>query len=420
MSELINNREKRQELLKGIINDLHAGHNMEELKARFEDLLGAVVSPTEISEMEQALINEGMPVEEIQALCDVHVEVFRESLDKQFEQAVNQTEESDIHPVSVLKQENEAISNLVADIESVTNQIVEAKVGTDISDQLKQWDDLHSKLLEVDKHYRVKENIIFPYLEKNGITGPPSVMWGIHDDIRDQLKQISKIIASTDNLADKQLTREICDVIQPCLNAIKEMVYKENNILIPMCQETLTEQEWVEVSSQTKEIGYTLIEPKVEVFEGDQDAQANLGDWQTYVPEGLLKFDSGILSLDEIARIFNALPVDITFVDKDDRVRYFSEGGGRIFDRTRAVIGRDVQNCHPPASVHIVEGIVNDFKKHKRDHADFWLKIGDKFVYIRYFAIYDDNNEYLGTLEVTQDIAPLQEISGEKRIDDHQ
>ena len=131
-----------------------------------------------------------------------------------------------------------------------------------------------------------------------------------------------------------------------------------------------------------------------------------------------MRLPSGLLSLEEIVAIFNNLQLDVTFVDKDDRVRFFTEGKERIFQRTRSVIGRHVQNCHPPSSVNIVEDILNDFKTKKRDSAEFWLPVKDMFVYIRYFALYDDNGEYMGTLEVTQNIKPLQEISGEKRIYD--
>ncbi|HHT35553.1 MAG TPA: DUF438 domain-containing protein [Firmicutes bacterium] len=425
MSELINNRQKRQEKLKDIIRDLHAGADVEELKQRFKELLGEVVSPTEISEMEQALINEGMPAEEIQALCDVHVAVFREALDRQLEAAVEQTQalpETKIHPVNVFKQENKAVNEVLAKVEQLLDQITDAAVGSDISSQMEQWDTYHQQLMELDKHYRRKENILFPYLEKNGITGPPSVMWGIHDEIRAQLKEIDKIITETNPIADKQLTRQIADIVNPCHNAIKEMIYKEENILFPMCLETLTAQEWQEISAQEQEIGYTIIKPEEIPMDLDPvDTEApTQHDWEGNVPEGLLKFASGYLSLDEISRIFNTLPVDITFVDKDDRVRYFSQGRERIFDRTPAVIGRDVQNCHPPASVHIVNKIVDDFKTHKRSHADFWIQSRGMFIYIQYFAVYDDNNEYMGTLEVTQNIAPLRALEGEKRLDDSQ
>ena len=131
---------------------------------------------------------------------------------------------------------------------------------------------------------------------------------------------------------------------------------------------------------------------------------------------GYIKFDAGILLPQEINAMFNTLPIDITFVDKDGAVKYFSQGKERIFARPKSIIGRQVQNCHPPASVHIVEKIVEDFKSGKKDNEDFWIKLGDKYVLIRYFAVRNENGEYLGTMEVTQNIKPIQEIAGEKRL----
>jgi len=123
-----------------------------------------------------------------------------------------------------------------------------------------------------------------------------------------------------------------------------------------------------------------------------------------------------VLKSEEVIHMLNTLPLDITFGEKNDTVKYFSQGKERIFHRTKAVIGRNVANCHPPASVHVVQKIVEDFKSGAKDHEDFWIKMGDKYVLIRYFAVRSDTGEYLGTLEVTQDIKPLQEITGEKRL----
>ncbi len=129
-----------------------------------------------------------------------------------------------------------------------------------------------------------------------------------------------------------------------------------------------------------------------------------------------IKLPSGVLTVKELTCMLNTLPVDITFVGKDDLVRYFSETPDRIFKRPRGIIGRNVSDCHPPASVHVVEDIVRDFKSGKKSMESFWLHVGDKYVYIRYFAVRDEDGEYLGVMEVSQDIAPLQEIEGEKRL----
>ena len=131
---------------------------------------------------------------------------------------------------------------------------------------------------------------------------------------------------------------------------------------------------------------------------------------------GFIKLPSGIFVIEEFTCMLNTLPFDITFVNKDDVVKYFSEGKERAFPRTKAIIGRNVSNCHPPASVHIVENIVEDFKAGKKDQEDFWIHAGEKFILIRYYAVRNEKGEYLGVLEVTQDIKPIQEITGEKRL----
>jgi len=125
---------------------------------------------------------------------------------------------------------------------------------------------------------------------------------------------------------------------------------------------------------------------------------------------------SGHLSVSQLTVLLNTLPMDITFVDADDRVGYFSEGSDRVFARNRAIIGRKVEDCHPPKSVHIVEQVVSDLKSGARDVAEFWIQMGPRFVHIRYFAMRDDSGDYLGTLEVTQDIAPLRALDGERRL----
>jgi len=122
------------------------------------------------------------------------------------------------------------------------------------------------------------------------------------------------------------------------------------------------------------------------------------------------------LSTEQIENILDHLPVEISFVGADDAVVYYSHGDKRIFRRTPTVIGRKVQNCHPARSVHVVQQILDDFKAGRRDVAEFWINLRARMVYIRYFAVRDENNDYQGTLEVTQDITDIQGIRGEKRL----
>lgn len=400
MSELISNSSQRRETLKQIIRDIHNNHDPQELKERFRDLIKDV-GATEISQLEQELIKEGMPEQEIKRLCDVHVAVFKETLDQQ-----NKPEDTTGHPVHTFKKENRAIESVLTDLRSVLQSLKTAGPKPELLDR---WRDLQKKLSQLDRHYSRKENILFPFLEKHGVSGPPSVMWSIQDDIRDQLKKISSFIAGSVSAAG--LTEFIDSTALPASQAIDEMIYKEENIMFPMCMETLSEAEWGEVLRQSDEIGYCLVVPD----HGWMPREDKDEVYSTPL-QGNLKFATGILTIEEISLIFDHLPVDITFVDKDNRVKYFSAAKERIFPRTPAIIGRTVQNCHPPDSVHVVNKIVSEFKEGKRDHADFWLKMGEMFVYIRYFAIRNSDGEYVGTLEVTQNIADIKQLSGEKRI----
>ena len=410
MSELINNREYRQKMLKEMIIDLHAGKSVEDVKERFKELLEHV-GATEISQMEQRLIEEGMPADEIKRLCDVHTAVFKETLDTQASEEMPPG-----HPITAFIQENAAVTKIITEIEHIVNEITAVSVGQDISQQLRTWHDKHKKLLEIDKHFSRKENILFPYLEKNGITGPPTVMWGLHDDIRRELKKTSTILQETDKLADKYLTSQIADLVLPTLHTITELFYKEENIMFPMCLETFSPDEWQEIYDQSDEIGYTLIDPPqgwTASSEGATKQMENQGP-------GLIKLDTGVLTVEQLNQMLKHLPLDITFVDKENVVRYFSSGKERIFARTPAIIGRKVQFCHPPDSVHVVEKIVDDFINNRRESAEFWIQMEEKFVYIRYFPVRNETNEFLGVVEVTQDVNHIRDLKGEKRILDEE
>lgn len=403
MSEIINNREYRQKVLKELILELHAGKAAEEVRDRFAKLIEGI-APSEISEMEQALIMEGMPVTEVQRLCDVHASVFKGSIEE-----IHHPEEIPGHPVHTFKLENREIEKLIN--EKIKEDMEGFKNNDNKENIIKLLEEVNL-IWDIDKHYSRKENLMFPYLEKYGITAPPKVMWGVDDEIRDGLKETRKILV--DYKGNKE---EVAAKLEETINKALEMIFKEENILFPMALDTLIEDEWINIMNESDEIGYCLTGPSgkwkparssIEPKDGEK-----LGDENS---KGYIKFETGILSAKEINAMFNHMPFDITFIDKDDIVKYFTMGKERIFPRTKAVIGRTVQNCHPPASVHIVNKMVEDFKTGKKDHEDFWIKMGDLYVYIRYFAVRDEDGTYLGTMEVTQNIKPIKELEGEKRL----
>ncbi|MDH6370630.1 DUF438 domain-containing protein [Paenibacillus sp. PastF-3] len=417
MSELINNREvdvpeqtRRQAMLKEIIKELHAGKSVEEVKARFEEAVGDV-TVAEISAMEHSLMTEeGIPVSEVQRLCSVHTAIFKGSIEEIHRSS--KPEEQPGHPVHTFKLENREIERLV----NFRMDLHATKFQKNDSEELifKLLEDL-SLLLDLDKHYSRKENLLFPYLEKYGIYGPTKVMWGVDDHILRMIKEAKAALSSySGNATDigAQLTEIIMEV--------NEMIFKEENILLPMSLDKLTEDEWVKIARESDEIGFCLTAPEQEWIPeraAEPEGAALQGEAVGAAPqEGFIRFETGLLSLHQLETVLNHLPVDLTFIDENDVVRYFSHGKERIFARTKAVIGRTVQNCHPPQSVHVVEKLLEDFKAGIKDAEDFWINIKDKFIYIRYFAVRDDTGRYMGTLEFTQNIAPIRSLEGQKRI----
>jgi DUF438 domain-containing protein len=316
MSEIINNREYRQKVLKELIMELHNGKSAEEVKERFAKLIEGV-APSEISEMEQALIMEGMPVEEVQRLCDVHAAVFKGSIAEIHSAQVKKAEEIEGHPINTFKLENR-------EIESLINRNIEPNLEVFNNDDSKYV--LHklmegfNLLYDVDKHYQRKEHLVFPYLEKYGISAPPKVMWGVDDEIRAAVKEVKMLLSRYSG--DKET---IIHKASEALKKIKEMIFKEENILFPMCMDTLTEDEWFQIMEESDEIGYALIEPKVKwkpkrnslVREKSEVVNENSKN-------GYIKLPTGFLSAKEFEQLLNTLPFDITFIDKDDIVKYFS------------------------------------------------------------------------------------------------
>ena len=404
MSEYINNSSKRKETLREVIRRLHAGESVEDLKEKFGDAIRGATAG-EIAEAERALIGEGVSVAEIQRLCDLHVAVFRESLDEE-----PPPESLPGHPVFTFQMENELIMRLLEAMEE-TLQKWEGGEKPALDALIKQAEDLSA----IEKHYSRKENILFPYLEKKGFEGPSKVMWGVDNEIRTDMKKFRNMIT-----AANPDTGEVSDLFTGLATDIREMIYKEEKILFPEALQRLSEEEWAEIRAQEDEIGYFNVKPS-EAWQPEtgsptsQTQPVPISD-ETFIPQGLLTLATGALSPEQINLMLTHLPVDITFVDENDRVRYFTQGKERIFDRSPAIIGRDVANCHPPQSVHRVNIILDDFRAGKRNLAEFWIQMGGKFIHIRYYALHDSQGTYKGCIEVSQDVTDIRALEGERRL----
>ncbi|MGC8926736.1 MAG: DUF438 domain-containing protein [Myxococcota bacterium] len=382
---------EKQERLKEIIRELHNGVPVQEVKKKFNELIKDL-DASEIAAMEERLIAEGMPVSEIQRLCDIHVNVFKDLLDKKSPIEVPQN-----HPLYLYLLENKAISERVSKIQDIFTKFLDSK-DSGLLNRLKEQ---ISELQDINYHYLRKENQLFPYLERHNFTGPSQVMWGIHDEIRKKIKDLIKAIESTD-------TSYIEKEVPSLLLAITEMIYKEENILYPTSLRLLSDSEWEEIKRGEKEIGFSFINVEDLI---DIKSKKEIVD-----VDGLLNLSTGRLNSKQIDCILKTLPVDISFVDENDEVKYYSDTKDRIFPRSPGVIGRKVQKCHPPKSVHIVEKILRAFKENKKDVAEFYIKLNGRDIHIRYFAVRDVDGRYLGTLEVSQDITEIKRLEKEKRL----
>ena len=405
MSELINNSESRKKKLKELIFKLHEGESEQKVKTELENTLKQIPYG-EVVEVEQELINEGLPQEEVLGLCDAHSAVLEGNIDLS---AAKEIPEG--HPVDVFLHENKELRKVASEIESTLVNI-EKYPETNLEETILKLRGLYNSLFDVDKLYQRKEYLLFPFLENKDITGPPKVMWGKHDEIRELIKGGMELL-QTEGITKEELLASAELILNPAVKGVVDMTQKEEEILLPMALDKLSDAEWHEINKQSLEIGFCLYDPPV--------------DWR---PDGIekdslpglnksgenIQLPSGSFSVEELLAILNTLPVDMTFVDRDDKVKYFSQGKERIFQRNRAILNRDVRHCHPPASAHIVDKIIDDFKTGKETRAPFWINMGGKMIHIEYFALRSENGSYLGTLEVSQNVNVYRELEGEQRI----
>ncbi len=405
MSEFINNSKVRIDQLKSLILKLHKNQDVEATRQELTKLMGSVPYG-EVVQAEEELIKEGLDREEVLKFCDLHTEALKGNLDSTLSKNI-----PDGHPLDVMMKENGEIRKVLDDIEAVFETNSNRKSDEDCKDLLTALNSHFNSLMDIEKHYLKKENLLFPYLEKYDITGPPMVMWGKDDEVRDLLKSSHLLFREEAQISKDVLEGFIELIFKPTINAIDGMIYKENQILIPMSLDTLTEIDWFNISEQSEEIGYCLYYPELKWTPDVLPEESN-----KKINDGNIRLSTGSFSKEELECMINSLPLDITFVDKEDKVKYFSHGKERIFQRSKSILGRLVQYCHPPSSVHIVNQIVDDFKTGKQDSAKFWINMGGKFIHIAYYAVRSNEGEYLGTAELSQTIDEYRKIDGERRI----
>lgn len=418
------NREKI-EILKNILRELHKGISVEELKSKFKDALEGI-SPLEIPLVEQELIREGVPVSEILRLCDLHVDLLRDLL--------RPTELKDVpkgHPLDLLSRENEHISKLAEALNIYAGALGGASPEEAVS-HLKAISHIVAELRRFRLHYRKIQMLIFPYLERRGITAVPRVLWGREDQAMVKLRELSELVER--GLSDPSgYAKSIAEKAAEVSKEIVDLVFREERILFPSVWALLSEGEWAAIHEAAKDISYLVpidVEwmPKAKPLlpyevsgaitpeqierlpqEFKFAALATLAsDTYEIRSEGDLEFETGFLSRSEVEAIFRHLPVEMTYADAKDRVTFFSESAFRKgFARAKTIIGRRLEYCHPPRLENFVKNVVNELKSGKADFREYWTRLGDRIIRVTIAAVKDKDGKYLGTLEMVEDLTEI-------------
>lgn len=397
--------ESKKRALKEIIKQLHDGVPPQEVKTKFKHVLEGTTSE-DLAKIEQELVKEGMPREELQRLCDVHLAVF-----------ADQVQEKELHipsghPINILMEEHKVLLQRAERLGILANMIEQACDVVYVGDELTELQKTAEDFQDAEKHYLREENILFPMMEKHGITEPPAIMWMEHNQIRETEKKLHSLVEKWNTMTFDNFKKQLAETSKPLCSILPSHFFKENNILFPTALQVVQSEEWEEARREFDEIGYCCFTPQHLISKPQTQKQKS----EEAPTAHTLQFETGSLSKEEIEGILNSLPVDISFVDKEDRVKYFNKADKRIFVRTKAVIGRSVQLCHPEKSIHIVNKIIETFKNGEEDTAEFWITMNERLIHIRYFAVRDKNGKYLGTMEATQDITDIKKIEGQKRL----
>lgn len=404
MSEYINNtNEKLNDLItyaKGILQ----GERGADLYFEYQEVLKHV-NPTDVITIVDELVKTGEDMSDIKRAVNKILNIFYEPV-KRHGKARAEKGSFLFYLMSENKEMEKRMKALKIEIKNVFSQ-------KDKKGELQQRKEiLKDKLIELqdyEKHNLKKENILFPYFEK---LYPDhlcvNVMWSMHDDARTSLK---KLIENLER--EEPSINEFNQVIGKLYFAVLPVIFREEYILYPVCRKVISQEIWDEMLEQSKEIGFAFVTGP-DAF-GKDKKKAVIKE---PISDSLIDLDTGKLSVEQIINLFNHLPVDITYVDENDEVRYFSNPKNRHFTRSKAIIGRKVQNCHPHESIDVVNKIVESFRSGEKDSESFWIQIKGRFILIQYFAVRDENGNYKGVAEVSKDVTDIRKLEGEKRLVD--
>ncbi|MCG8410295.1 MAG: PAS domain-containing protein [Bacteroidales bacterium] len=393
MSEFTNNKTERLAKLKELAILILKTGNAHSFITSNRDFIETVV-PSDFITLFDEIIQEGYDMEDIKTLTNKILNIFHITISN-----YRRVKPEPNSFLGVLEQNNEEMKQVLNKIRPVFKSFMKDNQNTKLRTELLSLFDTLNLFV---KHYTIKENVLFPIIEN---TWPDyrclQIMWSFHDDIRRNIKTVLSNLQETE-FDIKQFNRCVGDIFFNML-AIK---FREEQILFPYILSTISKEQLNKMNHDGFEIGYPYIKPP----------QTSLSTKETMQKEGFVNLGTGQLSFEQVKLIFNHLPVDITFVDENNKVCYFSTPKKRIFPRTTAILGREVNNCHPPESVHVVEKIVQSFKSGEKDSAQFWIKMGFEFILIQYFAVSNQLGEYKGVIEVSQEISDIRSLKGEKRL----
>ena len=304
------------------------------------------------------------------------------------------------HPVKVYYQEAALIQELLLELAEVNPQ-----------EDFQQYFNIFNQLATIEKRFARKENQLFPYLEKHGWNGPTQGMWSFHDTLRDQIRLLNKY-------NEEKNTSKITENIPYLIDGIKRLLSIEDTRLFPNAMDLLSEDDWKEFYEGDEEMGWMLAQKPVK-YPAEAYIHPSMDTKErdlSFSLENTFHYDEGYMTPEQVNLLLKFLPVDITYVDENDKVIFYNRGEDRVFKRSKGIIGREVRFCHPPKSVDQVLRIVDEFRAGTKDNADFWINFKGRMIHIRYFAIRDKDKNYKGVIEMSQDITDIQKLEGQQRL----
>ena len=402
MSKNIDNSEKRLQDLLAFSMGMMSGESGKELIEKYQDAIDNI-TPHDMLSLEDKQVQMGMTPDIIKKDVEKIINVFSKSLDRyEWEKPKEGTF------LYYLMIENAAFKFKLNQVK----KILRSYRGRESSHFQELKAELLPRFIEFktfDYHYIKKENILFPYLEKVWSNYRPlQVMWSLHDDIRRTLKEVIALLEDPSTEWS-----DFNPILGKYYSLVFRMIQKEDIIIFPVATETVSEESWHEMHLQSFEYPFPFIETPAKPEEEKQSQHTK----ESFLSEpGMFVAETGNMTLEQVLLVFNHLPVDITVVDENDRVLFFNKPKERFFPRSPAIVGRSVNNCHPPESVHIVEEIVETFRKGDRNTATFWIELKGRFILIQYFALRNDKGAYKGVMEVSQDATDIRKLEGQRRL----